>query len=851
MSNNTVKKLAEVLKMTVQQLQLQMTAAGLPNRDPEQIVNAAEKLQLLEHLKGAHNSEGKTGVVTPKKITLQRKSISEIKVKSSQGRAVKVSVQKRKKLTLVESSEGKMEEEAKLAAELTRKQLEQEENERKKAAEIAAKKAAEETAALEKEQASKLEMEKKETVITSPPVVVEKLKLSQTSERSTHNERSKTTVSLKTEEPEKKSKTRTLRERSESTKYRHHKELYLSPEELEEVSDEMHIRRKTNKPKKASAEAFIKQEFEKPTAPIVHEVTIPETISVADLAQKMSVKAAEVIKALMKLGTLVTINQVIDQDTAAIVVEEMGHVAKLINANALEEGMSVGLAASGEAVSRAPVVTIMGHVDHGKTSLLDYIRRTKVTQGEAGGITQHIGAYHVETPKGMVTFLDTPGHAAFTAMRARGAKVTDIVVLVVAADDGVMPQTIEAIQHAKAANVPIVVAVNKIDKPEADLEKIKTELTRYELIPEDWGGQTMFVPVSAKTGVGIDELLDSLLVQAEILELTAPIDGPAHGIVVESRLDKGFGPVATVLVQRGTLHKGDILLAGVAYGRVRALRDENGKTVLAAGPSMPVEVLGLSTAPNAGEEAMVVVDERKAREIAMYRESKAREAKLAQQRMVKSDDIFGKLSESDAKVLNIVLKADVQGSAEAIQDALLKLATDEIKVKLVGTGVGGITESDVNLALASKAIILGFNVRADSTARRLVEQEGLIMHYHSIIYDLINEVKNTLSGLLSPEIKENIIGLAQVREVFRSAKLGAIAGCMVIEGVVRRNNPIRVLRDNVVIHEGELTSLRRFKDDASEVRHGMECGIGIKNYLDVRAGDQIEVFEQITVARTI
>jgi translation initiation factor IF-2 len=474
-----------------------------------------------------------------------------------------------------------------------------------------------------------------------------------------------------------------------------------------------------------------------------------------------------------------------------------------------------------------------------------------VAEREAGGITQHIGAYHVETPKGMVTFLDTPGHAAFTAMRARGAKVTDIVVLVVAADDGVMPQTIEAIQHAKAANVPMVVAINKIDKHEADPEKIKTELTRYELIPEEWGGDVMFIPVSAKAGTGIDSLLDSLLVQAEVLELKAPIDGPAQGIVVESRLDKGRGPVATVLVQRGTLRKGDILLAGVAYGRVRALLDENGRPVTEAGPSMPVEVLGLSFAPTAGDEAVVVTDERKAREIAMFRESKARDIKLAQQRLVKSEDIFGQLGEGEAKGLNIVLKADVQGSTEALQEALTKLSTDEVKVKLVGTGVGAITESDVNLALASKAIILGFNVRADSTARRLVEQENLIMHYHSIIYDLIDEVKNAVNGMLAPEIKENIIGLAEVREVFRSAKLGSIAGCMVIEGVVRRNNPIRVLRDNVVIHEGELNSLRRFKDDASEVRNGMECGIGVKNYTDIRVGDQVEVYERITVARTV
>lgn len=583
---------------------------------------------------------------------------------------------------------------------------------------------------------------------------------------------------------------------------------------------------------------------------MVHEVSVPETITIADLAQKMSVKAVEVIKASMKLGMMVTINQVVDQDTAIIIIEEMGHTAKPLRHDILEEELAADLASgAGKAISRAPVVTIMGHVDHGKTSLLDYIRRTKVTLGEAGGITQHIGAYHVETAKGMVTFLDTPGHAAFTAMRARGAKVTDIVVLVVAADDGVMPQTVEAIQHAKAAKVPMVVAINKMDKADADPDRIKTDLSKYELIPEEWGGDTMFIPVSAKTGMGIDELIDSLLVQAELLELTAPIDGPAHGIVVESRLDKGRGPVATILVQKGTLHKGDILLTGVEYGRVRAMLDERGKSVMTAGPSMPVEVLGLSGAPTAGDEIVVVPDERKAREVALFRQGKYREVKLAQQKGIKVDDIFDKVGE--IKTLNIVLKTDVQGSAEALQDALQKLSTDEVKIRVIGSGVGGITESDVNLALASKAIMLGFNVRADATARRLIENHGIVIHYHSIIYDLLDDVKNAMQGMLSPEIKEQIVGLAEVREVFRSAKLGAISGCMVLEGTVRRHNPIRVLRNNVVIHEGELDSLRRFKDDVQDVRHGMECGIGIKNYSDIKVGDQIEVYERISVARSL
>jgi len=852
----TVKELAEKFNIEVDRLLTQMKEAGMHITAPDQTVTASEMSQLLTHLQRSHG-ETNPATTEPKKITLKRKSVSEIKVKSSQGRAITVSVQRRKKLTFVESAQGMIEEEAKRAAEIQEAKRKEQEALAQQQAEI--KLAQEQAKAAEKKQAeladanATIKPEIKHAADVAVPKVEAKIEAVKPHEKEVSAERPKVAVpeaASKAEEVDKKAKARVQqRERErESTKYKH-KELYFADDENDDV---IRPRRKLFKSKKdVSAEAFLKQEFERPTAPVVREVNIPATVSVADLAQKMSVKAAEVIKTLMKLGTLATINQVIDQDTAIVVVEEMGHTAKPVNANALEEGMSIGLAESGESVARPPVVTIMGHVDHGKTSLLDYIRRTKVTQGEAGGITQHIGAYHVEIPKGMITFLDTPGHAAFTAMRARGAKLTDIVILVVAADDGVMPQTIEAVQHAKAANVPIVVAINKIDKPEADPDRIKTELTRYELVPEEWGGDTMFIPVSAKTGVGVDALLDSLLVQAEVLELKAPVDGPAQGIVIEARLDKGRGPVASVLVQSGTLHKGDILLAGVGYGRVRALLDENGHPVMSAGPSIPVEVLGLSSAATAGDEAVVVKDERKAREIALFRESKAREIKLAQQRLTKSENIFGQVGEGDAKALNIVLKADVQGSAEAIQDALLKLSTDEVKVKLVGTGVGGITESDVNLALASKAIILGFNVRADSSARRLVEQEGLLMHYHSIIYDLIDEVKNALNGMLSPEVKENIIGLAQVREVFRSAKLGAIAGCMVTEGIVRRNNPIRVLRDNVVIHEGELNSLRRFKEDVNEVRHSMECGIGVKNYNDVRAGDQIEVFEKITVARTL
>jgi translation initiation factor IF-2 len=542
---------------------------------------------------------------------------------------------------------------------------------------------------------------------------------------------------------------------------------------------------------------------------------------------------------------------VLDQDTAAIAVEEMGHKVKLVRADAIEEALVQELQFDGETIHRAPAVTIMGHVDHGKTSLLDFIRKSKVAEGEAGGITQHIGAYRVETEKGAITFLDTPGHAAFTAMRARGAKATDIVVLVVAADDGVMPQTKEAIQHARAAEVPIVVAVNKIDKPEAQPDRVKQELLAEEVVPEEWGGNTQFVEVSAKTGKGVDELLDAILLQSEMLELTAIKDAPGRGVVIESRLDKGRGPVATVLVQNGTLHKGDVLLAGQEYGRIRALLDENGNQLNEAGPSTPVEVLGLSGAPSAGDEAICVPDERKAREVALFRQGKFRDVKLAKQQEAKLENMFSQMEEGKVNALNLVIKTDVQGTAEALSEALENLSTDEVKVKIIASGVGGINESDVNLAVASNAVLIGFNVRADSVARRLIEEEGVDLHYYSIIYDVIEEVKQSLSGMLKPEFREEIIGLAEVRDVFRSPKLGAIAGCMVIDGVVRRNNPIRVLRDNVVIFEGELESLRRFKDDVNEVVSGKECGIGVKNYNDVKVGDQVEVYERVKVKRTL
>ena len=592
--------------------------------------------------------------------------------------------------------------------------------------------------------------------------------------------------------------------------------------------------------------------FEKPVAPVSREVRIPETITVGELAQKMSVKAGELIKVMMKLGSMVTINQLLDQETAALVAEEMGHQYILLKENELEaQVMAEADEDAGNIIQRAPVVTIMGHVDHGKTSLLDYIRKTKVVAGEAGGITQHIGAYRVQTPKGTITFLDTPGHAAFTAMRARGADATDIVILVVAADDGVMPQTIEAIQHANAAKVPLIVAVNKIDKPDADPEKVKSELTQYGVVAEDWGGENLFANVSAKSGEGIDDLLDKVLIQAEVLELTAPSTGMGRGVVIESRLDRGRGSVATVLIQSGVVKKGDIMLAGMEYGKIRAMLDENGNELQEAGASTPVEILGLSGTPNAGDEVVIVENERKAREIANFRQGKFKEIKIARQQKAKLENLFANTSSGEVQSVNLMIKAVVQGSVEALSDSLLKLATDEVKVNIIASGIGGITESDVQLAIASEAIIIAFNVRADANAKKLVENEGVDLRYYSIIYEAIDQVKAAMQGLLSPEVREDIIGLAEVREVFRSSKFGTVAGCIVEDGVLKRNNPIRVLRNNVVIYEGALESLRRFKDDVSEVRAGTECGLGVKNYNDVRIGDQIECYERVSVERTL
>ncbi|HEX5340606.1 MAG TPA: translation initiation factor IF-2 [Gammaproteobacteria bacterium] len=835
MAEVTVKQFAEVVGTPVDRLLTQLAEAGIEIGDPDAAISDEQKLQLLTHLRHSHG-EGAAG--EPRKITLKRRSVSEIKLTGSQGRAKTVSIEVRKKRTYVKRS-AVMEEDAKRRAEEDAvretelaKQREQED--------MLASARAEKQAVEEAERQRKQEEEAKQ-------------KAEQDAHSRAEAERRKAEADARREAEEEDRRMRAAVPR---------KAVAPAPVDDKQTKygrTELHVAhsasgRRKKKPGKARSAVNVQLEarhgFEKPVAPQVREVPIPETITVGELAQRMAVKATEVIKVMMNMGAMATINQVIDQDTAAIVVDEMGHKPKLLKENALEEQV-LQLANEGEEVTRPPVVTIVGHVDHGKTSLLDYIRSTRVAAREAGGITQHIGAYHVETRKGVITFLDTPGHAAFTAMRARGANVADIVVLVVAADDGVMPQTVEAIQHARAANVPIVVAVTKVDKPEADLERVRSGLAQHEIISEEWGGENIFVPVSAKTGEGVDKLLDSILVQAEVLELRAVASGPAAGFVLESSLEKGRGSVATVLVQRGSLKNGDILLAGQEFGRVRAMFDEDGKRIEQAGPSMPALVLGLSGTPNAGDEAVVVPDERKAREVALYRQGKIRDVKLARQQAAKLDDVFQQMQEDAQQGLNLLIKSDVQGSAEALRDAVTQLSTDEIKVKVIASSVGGITESDVNLAVASKAVIIGFNVRADSGARRLIAESGVDVRYYSVIYEAIDDVKKAVSGMLKPELREQIVGLAEVRDVFRSSKMGAVAGCLVIEGSVKRNLPIRVLRDNVVIYEGQLESLRRFKDDVAEVRAGTECGIGVKDYNDVRASDQIECYERVEVARAV
>ncbi|MBI0004705.1 translation initiation factor IF-2 [Gilliamella sp. W8126] len=883
MTKVSIETLAQEIKTPVETLLQQFADAGI-KKTASDSVTQKEKEALLAHL---NPQQG------PTKLTLQRKTHSTLNVSSGGGKSKEIKVEVRKKRTIVKQDPAELEkarleaeqkaqqeaelkarkeaeEKAKLAAEEQKKREEAEAKKRsqeqkakaaqEQAADPKVKKAQEEKARLEaeaneikrkaeEENRRKLEEEAKRMAEEARKLAEQYNETEETNNNSDDEDYHVTTSKYaRAAEDDTDREVEGGRGRGRGTKQTKQKKASKLSEGKAEREEARAVTRGNHKKKGKST---LQQGFNKPVQAVNRDVVIGETITVAELANKMAVKGSEVIKTMMKMGAMATINQVIDQETAQLVAEEMGHKVVLRRENELEESLMSDRDTGAEKVSRAPVVTIMGHVDHGKTSLLDYIRKAKVASGEAGGITQHIGAYHVKTSSGEITFLDTPGHAAFTSMRARGAKATDIVVLVVAADDGVMPQTIEAIQHAKAANVPIVVAVNKIDKPEADPDRVKGELAQYGVMSEDWGGDTQFVHVSAKAGTGIDQLLEAILLQAEVLELTAYETGMASGVVIESFLDKGRGSVATVLVQSGTLRKGDIVLCGFEYGRIRAMRNELGKEVTEAGPSIPVEILGLSGVPSAGDEATVVRDEKKAREVALYRQGKFRDVKLARQQKAKLENMFTNMTEGDVSELNIVLKADVQGSVEAISDSLLKLSTDEVKVKIIGSGVGGITETDASLAAASNAIILGFNVRADASARKVVEAENLDLRYYSVIYDLIDEVKQAMSGMLAPEYKQEIIGLAEVRDVFKSPKFGAIAGCMVTEGVVKRHNPIRVLRDNVVIYEGELESLRRFKDDVNEVRNGMECGIGVRNYNDVRVGDNIEVFETVEIKRTI
>ena len=893
MAQVTVQQLAEVVGASVERLLTQMKEAGLPHGEAEQAVSDEDKQTLLAYLKRSHGESTEA----PKRITLKRKKLSTLRTSGSQGKKT-VNVEVRKKRTYVKRDPADLVAEATatddqelLAQEAAVEDVTASEAEeaapapvaeapavevkpaepeyeiepepeedlanldpeilRQRAAQRRMAKEAEEAAARQAAIAARKaeeERQKQEILEQGKDKSGDKAKAADTVKRPKRLHEAPATSAA--EEQRRKQRGKLGRNAPAGRgKQRGHN---LSLSDLDAAESGLSRRRGGRKRIKATHEEHSKHGFEMPTERKVHEVEIADMITVAGLAQQMSVKSGEVIKELMKLGVMATINQLIDQDTASLVVEELGHSVKLISADALEEKLEETLSQhEGTEEPRAPVVTVMGHVDHGKTSLLDYIRKSRVASGEAGGITQHIGAYHVETDHGMISFLDTPGHAAFTAMRARGAKSTDIVILVVAADDGVMPQTEEAVQHARAAGVPLIVAINKMDKEGADPERVKNELAAKDVIPEDWGGDTQFIEVSAQTGEGIDALLDAILLQAEVLELTAARDVPAQGIVIESRLDKGRGSVASLLVQSGTLRQGDVVLAGLQFGRVRAMLDENGQPIEEAGPSIPVEILGLDGTPDAGDLFAAVESEKRARELADFRQEKTRDSKLKRQQAAKLDNMFESMTAGEKKTLNVVVKADVRGSLEAIQTALLDLGNEEVQVNIVTGGVGGITESDVNLAMTSSAVIFGFNVRADNAARRLVEKEGVDLRYYNVIYDLIDDVKQALTGMLPPELREEIVGIAEVRDVFRSPKFGQIAGCMVIEGTVYRSKPIRVLRDNVVIYEGELESLRRFKDDASEVRNGTECGIGVKNYTDVKVGDLIEVFEVKEIARSL
>ena len=846
MSQVTVSQLADVLGVDSERLLAQLKDAGIEAKSGDDTVSNDDKKKLLAHLRASHGKV-ESDATAPRRVTLKRKSVSELRVAGSGPRAstrtVNVEVRKRRtyvKREVVQEELGTAEsdrEQARQILEESRAQREAEEQERQELAEKARQKKEEEARKVAEQQAMKAEEEKTRREAEERAQREEARRRAEEEERRREEERSRKLAEEQRRREKEKGKSKTRYGR---------KELHVAEGAVAR-------RRKAGPRVRPSSSARPSEHgFSRPTAPVLREVEVPEAITVADLAKLMAVKAGEVIKVMMKMGMMVTINQSLDQDTAILVVEEMGHSARAAEEKDIEQELiAEDEQEVGEEVTRPPVVTVMGHVDHGKTSLLDFIRHSHVVEGEAGGITQHIGAYHVKTDRGIVTFLDTPGHAAFTAMRARGAQATDIVILVVAADDGVMPQTREAIQHARAAGTPIIVAVNKIDRPEADLDRVRTELSKEEVIPEDWGGQDIFVNVSAKTGEGVDTLLEAILLQAEVMELKANPELRARGVVVESSLDKGRGPIATLLIQQGTLHRGDMILAGQEYGRVRAMFDENGDAIETAGPSMPAVVQGLSGVPQAGDEVLAVANERKAREASAVRQDKERETRLARQQAAKLQNLFESMGKEEQTNVNLLIRADVQGSVEALRDALTRLSTDEVKVNVVASGVGAITENDATLAQASNAIIIGFNVRADATARKVIQEHELDLHYYSVIYDAIDEIKAAISGLLGTEVKEQIIGLAEVKDVFRSSKLGAIAGCLVVEGVVRRHNPIRVLRDNVVIFEGELESLRRFKDDVNEVQSGTECGIGVKMYNDVRPGDQIECFERVEVAKTL
>ncbi|MGP4843684.1 translation initiation factor IF-2 [Marinobacter sp. 1Y8] len=847
MAEVTVKQLADDVGAPVDRLLRQIVEAGLNARSESDSVSSDEKQQLLAYLRKNHGESDNE----PRKITLNRKTTTTLKAGSGAGRAKTVNVEVRKKRTFIKREESQQPDEEAVTEEAA-------------VTEVAAEAPAPVEAVAEAPQPTEAEAPAAEEAPAKAEPVAQKpepepeVDLNAIADASEISNSADDADGGKDRKASKKKKEKT-RERTDDAedgkpkkKSAGHRGPRNRPVEpvvaaLSEDEEETTLRKPLRAKKKPKQK---RHGFEKPTKPMVREVEIPETITVGDLAQRMSVKAADVIKTLMNMGVMATINQALDQETAVLITEDLGHKATTTSDNAFEESVLSTLSFEGETVTRAPVISVMGHVDHGKTSLLDHIRRAKVAAGESGGITQHIGAYHVETGHGMITFLDTPGHAAFTSMRARGAQCTDIVILVVAADDGVMPQTKEAVNHARAAGVPLIVAINKMDKEGADPDRIKNELSALEVIPEDWGGDVQFVPVSAHTGDGIDNLLEAVLLQSEVLELKAVPSASGAGVVVESSLEKGRGSVATVLVQNGTLKQGDMVVAGGFFGKVRAMSDEAGAQVKVAGPSIPVEILGLNGTPDAGDEFFVVADERKAKELAEFRQVREREQRLQRQQAAKLENLFENMGKDEVKTLNVVLKTDVRGSLEAITKALLDMGNEEVQVKIVSSGVGGIAETDISLAMATSSVVFGFNVRADTAAKRLVEQEGLDLRYYSIIYNMIDDVRAALTGMLAPEFREDIIGIADVRDTFRSPKFGQVAGCMVTEGTVYRSKPIRVLRDNVVIFEGELESLRRFKDDVQEVKKGIECGIGVKGY-DVKVGDQIEVFDRVRVERKL